>query len=384
MVNRMVLNETAYFGYGAREKVVDEIKGRDFKKVLLVTDPGLIQAGVIKMVSDILDKEKIAYSLYSDIQPNPTIENVQGGVKAAKEAGVDALVVVGGGSAIDTTKGIAVIMTNPEFEDVRSLDGVAATKNKCMPIIALPTTAGTAAEVTINYVISDTENKKKMVCVDPHDIPVVSIVDPDLMATMPAAIAAATGMDALTHAMEGYITRGSFLASDMFHINAMALIYKNLAKAVNEKDKDAIEKVAYGQYIAGMGFSNAGLGIVHSLAHSLGSYAHVAHGDACAVMLPHVLKYNGSVCPDAYRDMGRSFGLDMDNLSDEEAVDKVVDAVKKLSVEIGIKQTLKELGVEKELIETMANQAFNDVCTPGNPKTTSVADMIKLYEETYE
>lgn len=384
MVNRMVLNETAYFGYGSREKLVEEIKGRGFQKILLVTDPGLISAGVTKMVSDILDKEKIEYAMYSDIQPNPSIENVQNGVKAAKDNGVDALVVVGGGSAIDTTKGIAVIMTNPEFEDVRSLDGVATTKNKCMPIIAIPTTAGTAAEVTINYVISDLENKKKMVCVDPHDIPVVSIIDPDLMATMPKAIAAATGMDALTHAMEGYITKGSFLASDMFHINAMALIYKNLAKAVNEKDKDAIEKVAYGQYIAGMGFSNAGLGIDHSLAHSLGSYAHVAHGDACAVMLPHVLKYNGKACPDAYRDMGRAFGLDMDNLSDEEAVDKVVEAVRSLSVEIGIKQTLKELGVERDLIETMANQAFNDVCTGGNPRATSVADMIKLYEETYE
>ncbi len=384
MVNRMVLNETCYFGYGAREKLIDEIKGRGFKKVLVVSDPGIVDAGIAKEVTKLLDKEKIAYKLYSDVKPNPSIENVQGGVDAARKENVDSFVVVGGGSAIDTTKAIATIMTNPEFGDVRSLDGVAPTKNKCMPIIALPTTAGTAAEVTINYVISDEENKKKMVCVDPHDIPVVAIVDPDLMKSMPAPLAAATGMDALTHAMEGYITKGSFLASDMFHINAIALIYKNLEAAVNKKDKDAIEKVAYGQYIAGMGFSNAGLGIVHSLAHSLGSYAHVAHGDACAVMLPHVLKYNGSVCPDAYRDMGRAMGLDMANTSDEEAVDKVVNAVKDLSVKIGIKQTLKELGVEKELLPTMADQAINDVCTPGNPRVATRDDMLKLYEETYE
>ena len=376
MVNRMVLNETCYFGYGAREKLVDEIKGRGFKKVLVVSDPGIVDAGIAKEVTKLLDKEKIAYKLYSDVKPNPSIENVQGGVDAARKENVDSFVVVGGGSAIDTTKAIATIMTNPEFGDVRSLDGVAPTKNKCMPIIALPTTAGTAAEVTINYVISDEENKKKMVCVDPHDIPVVAIVDPDLMKSMPAPLAAATGMDALTHAMEGYITKGSFLASDMFHINAIALIYKNLEAAVNKKDKDAIEKVAYGQYIAGMGFSNAGLGTVH--------YAHVAHGDASAVMLPHVLKYNGSVCPDAYRDMGRAMGLDMANTSDEEAVDKVVNAVKDLSVKIGIKQTLKELGVEKELLPTMADQAINDVCTPGNPRVATRDDMLKLYEETYE
>ena len=384
MINKMILNGTAYFGFGSREKLIEEINGRGYKKILLVSDEGLVKAGVTKMVSNILDKEKVDYVLFTGVEPNPSIENVEAGVKVAIDGEVDAIVAVGGGSVIDSSKAIAIILANPEFGDVRSLDGLAPTKNNCLPIIALPTTAGTAAEVTINYVISDNDNKKKMVCVDPHDIPVVSIIDTELMSKMPASLAAATGMDALTHAMEGYITKGSFLMSDMFHLNAMALIYKNLDAFVNNKDMVALEKVAYGEYIAGMGFSNSGLGIVHSLAHSLGSFAHIPHGDACAVMLPHVLRFNGKVAVDAYKDMGRSFGLDMSNLSDDEVIEKVVNAVKDLSIKVGIKRTLKELGVDKDLINDMALTALNDICTSGNPREVTLDDLVNLYLETYE
>ncbi len=384
MINKMILNGTAYFGFGSREKLIEEINGRGYKKILLVSDEGLVKAGVTKMVSNILDKEKVDYVLFTGVEPNPSIENVEAGVKVAIDGEVDAIVAVGGGSVIDASKAIAIIIANPEFGDVRSLDGIAPTKNNCLPIIALPTTAGTAAEVTINYVISDNDNKKKMVCVDPHDIPVVSIIDTELMSKMPASLAAATGMDALTHAMEGYITKGSFLMSDMFHLNAMALIYKNLDAFVNNKDMAALEKVAYGEYIAGMGFSNSGLGIVHSLAHSLGSFAHIPHGEACAVMLPHVLKFNGKVAAEAYKDMGRSFGLDMNNLSDDEVIEKVVNAVKDLSIKVGIKQTLKELGVDKELIPEMAETALKDICTSGNPREVTLDDLVNLYLETYE
>jgi lactaldehyde reductase len=384
MINKMILNGTAYFGFGSREKLIEEINGRGYKKILLVSDEGLVKAGVTKMVSNILDKEKVDYVLFTGVEPNPSIENVEAGVKVAIDGEVDAIVAVGGGSVIDASKAIAIIIANPEFGDVRSLDGIAPTKNNCLPIIALPTTAGTAAEVTINYVISDNDNKKKMVCVDPGGIPVVSIIDTELMSKMPASLAAATGMDALTHAMEGYITKGSFLMSDMFHLNAMALIYKNLDAFVNNKDMAALEKVAYGEYIAGMGFSNSGLGIVHSLAHSLGSFAHIPHGEACAVMLPHVLKFNGKVAAEAYKDMGRSFGLDMNNLSDDEVIEKVVNAVKDLSIKVGIKQTLKELGVDKELIPEMAETALKDICTSGNPREVTLDDLVNLYLETYE
>ena len=384
MINKMILNGTAYFGFGSREKLIEEINGRGYKKILLVSDEGLVKSGVTKMVSNILDKEKVDYVLFTGVEPNPSIENVEAGVKVAIDGEVDAIVAVGGGSVIDASKAIAIIIANPEFGDVRSLDGLAPTKNNCLPIIALPTTAGTAAEVTINYVISDNDNKKKMVCVDPHDIPVVSIIDTELMSKMPASLAAATGMDALTHAMEGYITKGSFLMSDMFHLNAMALIYKNLDAFVNNKDMAALEKVAYGEYIAGMGFSNSGLGIVHSLAHSLGSFAHIPHGEACAVMLPHVLRFNGKVAAEAYKDMGRSFGLDMNNLSDDEVIEKVVNAVKDLSIKVGIKQTLKELGVDKELIPEMAETALKDICTSGNPREVTLDDLVNLYLETYE
>ena len=383
MANRVVLNETSYFGRGARENVVTEINARGFKNILVVTDHNLVQNNVAGMVTDHLDTAGIKYYVYDGVKPNPTVKNVRDGLMMAKINHVDAIVAIGGGSPIDTAKAIAIIMTNPEFSDVVSLDGVADTKNKCLPIIAIPTTAGTAAEVTINYVITDEERTKKMVCVDVHDIPVVAIIDPDMMQGMPQSIAASTGMDALTHAMEGYITKAGWLIPDMFHINAMSLIYKNLEKAANEKDEYAVDQVAYGQYIAGMGFSNVGLGIVHSMAHSLGAYFDTPHGVANALLLPHVLKFNGVVCPQLYRNMGKSFGLDMSNTTDEEAVDKVVEAVTDLSKRLNIPQTLREIGIPREMIPTLANQAINDACTPGNPREVTVEDIIDIYESAY-
>ena len=384
MINRIILNETSYFGRGAREKLTEEIEARHFEKVLVVTDKSLLETGTVTLVTDVLDKKQINYHVYDGVKPNPSVENVQDGVKVAKDHDVDCVVAVGGGSSIDTAKAIAIIMTNPEFSDVVSLDGTAATKNKALPLIALPTTAGTAAEVTINYVITDEVRTKKMVCVDVHDIPVVAIIDPDLMQGMPQKIAASTGMDALTHAMEGYITKAAWLIPDMFHINAMSLIYKNLEKAANDKDEKAVEKIGYAQYIAGMGFSNVGLGIVHSMAHSLGAYFDTPHGVANALLLPHVLKFNGKVCPDLFRNMGNAFGMDMSNTTDEEAVDKVVDAVKELSIKLHIPQTLKEIGIPKEMLPTLAEQALNDVCTGGNPREVTKEDILAIYQEAYE
>lgn len=383
MANRVVLNETSYFGRGARENVVTEINARGFKNILVVTDHNLVQNNVAGLVTNLLDKANINYYIYDGVKPNPTVKNVRDGLMMAKINHVDAIVAIGGGSSIDTAKAIAIIMTNPEFADVVSLDGVADTKNKCLPIIAIPTTAGTAAEVTINYVITDETRTKKMVCVDVHDIPVVAIIDPDMMQGMPQSIAASTGMDALTHAMEGYITKAGWLIPDMFHINAMSLIYKNLEKAANEKDEHAVDQVAYGQYIAGMGFSNVGLGIVHSMAHSLGAYFDTPHGVANALLLPHVLKFNGVVCPQLYRNMGYAFGLDMSETTDEEAIDKVVEAVKELSVKLNIPQTLREIGIPRDMIPTLANQAINDACTPGNPREVTVEDIIDIYESAY-
>ena len=384
MINRIILNETSYFGRGAREKLTEEIEARHFEKVLVVTDKSLLETGTVTLVTDVLDKKQINYHVYDGVKPNPSVENVQDGVIVAKDHDVDCIVAVGGGSSIDTAKAIAIIMTNPEFSDVVSLDGTAATKNKALPLIALPTTAGTAAEVTINYVITDEVRTKKMVCVDVHDIPVVAIIDPDLMQGMPQKIAASTGMDALTHAMEGYITKAAWLIPDMFHINAMSLIYKNLEKAANDKDEKAVEKIGYAQYIAGMGFSNVGLGIVHSMAHSLGAYFDTPHGVANALLLPHVLKFNGKVCPDLFRNMGNAFGMDMSNTTDEEAVDKVVDAVKELSIKLHIPQTLKEIGIPKEMLPTLAEQALNDVCTGGNPREVTKEDILAIYQEAYE
>ena len=383
MANRVVLNETSYFGRGARENVVNEINSRGFKNILVVTDHNLVQNNVAGMVTEYLDTAGIKYYVYDGVKPNPTVKNVRDGLMMARINHVDAIVAIGGGSPIDTAKAISIIMTNPEFGDVVSLDGVANTKNKGLPIIAIPTTAGTAAEVTINYVITDEIRTKKMVCVDVHDIPVVAIIDPDMMQGMPQSIAASTGMDALTHAMEGYITKAGWLIPDMFHINAMSLIYKNLEKAANEKDKHAVDQVAYGQYIAGMGFSNVGLVIVHSMAHSLGAYFDTPHGVANALLLPHVLKFNGVVCPELYRNMGRAFGLDMTDTTDEEAIDIVVEAVKDLSKRLNIPQTLREIGISREMIPTLANQAINDACTPGNPRAVTVEDIIDIYESAY-
>ena len=384
MINRIILNETSYFGRGAREKLAEEIEARHFQKILVVTDKSLLETGTVDLVTDVLKKKNISYVIYDEVKPNPTVQNVQDGLKVAKDNSVDCIVAVGGGSSIDTAKAIAIIFTNEEFSDVVSLDGTAATKNKALPLIALPTTAGTAAEVTINYVITDEVRTKKMVCVDPHDIPIVAIIDPDLMQGMPQSLAAATGMDALTHAMEGYITKAGWLIPDMFHINAMSLIYKNLERAANDKDEKAVEKIGYAQYIAGMGFSNVGLGIVHSMAHSLGAYFDTPHGVANALLLPHVLKFNGQVCPELFRNMGNAFGLDMANMTDEEAIQKVVDAVKELSIKLHIPQTLKEIGIPKEMLPTLAEQALHDACTPGNPREVTKEAILALYKEAYE
>ena len=383
MINRVVLNETSYFGRGSREKLGNELKSRGLNKVLVVSDFNLMDANITKMVIDILEKNGITYFVYLHVKPNPTVNNVQDGLMLAQISNVDAIVAVGGGSVIDTAKAISIIMTNPEHSGVVSLDGAVETRNKGLPLFALPTTAGTAAEVTINYVITDETNVKKMVCVDVHDIPVCAIIDPDLMQGMPQQLAASTGMDALTHAMEGYITKAGWLIPDMFHINAMALIYKNLEKAANEKDSIAVEKMAYAQYIAGMGFSNVGLGIVHSMAHSLGAFFDTPHGIANALLLPHVLRFNGKVCPELFRNMGRAFDLNMDNLSDDAAVEKVVNAVAELSKRLGIPQTLREIGIPEEMIPTLANQAIEDACTPGNPREVSVDDIIEIYKEAY-
>ena len=383
MVNRVVLNETSYFGRGAREELGKEIISRGYRNVMVVTDYALSKNGVANMVASVLSKAGLTYFIYSQVRPNPTIKNVQDGLSLAQINNIDALVAVGGGSVIDTAKAISIIMMNPEHSGVVSLEGAVETRNKGLPLFALPTTAGTAAEVTINYVITDENKMKKMVCIDPHDIPICSIIDPDLMQSMPQSLAASTGMDALTHAMEGYITKAGWLVPDMFHINAMALIYKNLEKAANEKNDIAIEKIAYAQYIAGMGFSNVGLGIVHSMAHSLGAFFDTPHGLANALLLPHVLRFNGKVCPELFRNMGRAFGLDMNNLSDDEAVERVVDAITDLSKRLEIPQTLREIGIPEQMIPTLANQAINDPCTSGNPREVTVDDIIALYKEAY-
>ncbi len=383
MINRVVLNETSYFGRGSRTKLGEELKSRGYNKVLLVTDFTLMDSNVTKKVIEVLEVAGIAYFVYLHVKPNPTVKNVQDGLMLGQISNVDAIVAVGGGSVIDTAKAISIIMTNPEHSSVTSLDGAVETKNKGLPLFALPTTAGTAAEVTINYVITDEANTKKMVCVDVHDIPVCAIIDPDLMQGMPQQLAATTGMDALTHAMEGYITKAGWLIPDMFHVNAMSLIYKNLEKAALEKDELAVEKMAYAQYIAGMGFSNVGLGIVHSMAHSLGAFFDTPHGLANAILLPHVLRFNGKVCPELFRNMGSAFGIDMNDTTDEEAVEKVVTAVQDLSMRLQIPQTLHEIGIQKEMIPQLAGQAINDACTPGNPRDVTVDDIIKIYYEAY-
>ncbi len=382
MSNRIILNETSYFGWNARENLVPEIKRRNFKKILLVTDETLMNCGVTKLVIGCLDRGDIDYKIFDKVKPNPTISNCHEGIKVCQEYGADAIVCVGGGSVIDTAKCIGIVIENPEFYDINSLEGVADTKNRCLPIIALPTTAGTAAEVTINYVITDEEAVIKRVCVDPNDIPVLAIIDTELMAGMPRMTAAATGLDALTHAMEGYITKAHWEMTDMFHLKSMELTYKYLYDAVN-KDKTAIDKMGLSQYIAGMGFSNVGLGIVHSMAHQLGATYDVAHGIACSLFLPYVLEWNGVVCPERYRDMGLAFGLNMDNLSDMECVGKVVSAVRELETKLGVPQHLSELNVRKEDFEVLASKALKDPCTGGNPREVKLEDIIELLEKAY-
>ena len=378
MANRFVLNETSYHGAGAIASIADEIKARGFAKVLLCSDPDLIKFGVTKKVSDVLEGAGIAYETFSDIKANPTIENVQAGVAAFKAAAADCIVAVGGGSSMDTAKAIGIIIENPEFADVRSLEGVAPTKNKCTPIIAVPTTAGTAAEVTINYVITDAEKNRKMVCVDVHDIPVVAVVDPDMMSTMPAGLTAATGMDALTHAIEGYITGGAWEMSDMFHIKAIEIIANSLRGAV-AGTAEGREGMALGQYIAGMGFSNVGLGIVHSMAHPLGALYDTPHGVANAIILPTVMEYNAPATGEKYRDIAKAMGVcGVDDMTLEEARKAAIDAVKQLSADVGIPADLKEI-VKKEDIDFLAQSAFDDACRPGNPRATSVEEIKELY-----
>ena len=383
MVNRVILNETSYFGRGSREKLSEELISRNYQKILLVTDYTLHEEDSFKAIVDILDNAGLTYFVYHEIKQNPTVKNVQEGVTQGQINNVDAIVAVGGGSVIDTAKAISIIMTNPEHSSVVSLDGVVETRNKGIPLFALPTTAGTAAEVTINYVMTDESRVRKMVCIDPHDIPVCAIIDPDLMQSMPQQLAATTGMDALTHAMEGYITKAGWLIPDIFHVNAMSLIYKNLEKAANEKDPVAVEKMAYAQYIAGMGFSNVGLGIVHSMAHSLGAFFDTPHGLANAILLPHVMRFNGSACPELFRNMANAMGLDINGLNNKEVIEEIADAITELSKSLSIPQTLRDVGVPEEMIPSLAEQAINDICTSGNPREVTVDDIINIYKEAY-
>ena len=378
MANRFVLNETSYHGKGAIKEIATEIKARGFKKAFVCSDPDLIKFGVTKKVTDVLDGAEIAYDVFSDIKPNPTIENVQNGVEAFKTSGADCIVAIGGGSSMDTAKAIGIIIENPEFADVRSLEGVAPTKNKCTPIIAVPTTAGTAAEVTINYVITDAQNNRKMVCVDVHDIPVVAVVDPDMMATMPKGLTAATGMDALTHANEGYITLGAWEMSDMFHIKAIEIIAKSLRGAV-ANTAEGREGMALGQYIAGMGFSNVGLGIVHSMAHPLGALYDTPHGVANAIILPTVMEYNAEATGEKYRDIAVAMGVEgVAAMTIDEARAAAINAVKQLSLDVGIPADLRDI-VKAEDVDFLAESAYADACRPGNPRQTSVEEIKELY-----
>lgn len=380
MANRMILNETSYFGKGAIQSIADEVKARGSKKVLLVTDKDLIKFEVATKVIDVLKAAAIDFTIFDHVKANPTITNVQDGVAACKAAAADIIVAVGGGSAIDTAKAIAIIITNPEFADVRSLEGVADTKNKCLPIIAVSTTSGTAAEVTVNYVITDEEKKRKFVCADPHDIPVVAIVDPEMTMSMPKSLCAATGMDALTHAIEGYITKGAWEMTDMLHLKAIEIISRSLRSSV-AGEVAGREEMALGQYIAGMGFSNVGLGIVHSMAHPLGAVYDTPHGVANAIILPTVMKYNAEATGEKYREIARAMGVCcVDKMSQEEYRKAAIDAVQKLSSDVGIPAKVSDVGVKAEDLQFLAESALADACTGGNPKDTSVADIIELYK----
>lgn len=375
---RFVLNETSYHGSGAIKEIVTEVKTRGFKKAFVCSDPDLVKFNVTSKVTDLLKAAGLDFELYSNIKPNPTIENVQTGVAAFKKSGADYLIAIGGGSSMDTAKAIGIIIANPEHEDVRSLEGAVITKNKCVPIIAVPTTAGTAAEVTINYVITDVEKKRKFVCVDPHDIPVVAVIDPDMMSSMPKGLTAATGMDALTHAIEGYITKGAWELSDMFHLKAIEIIARSLRDAVANTPKGR-EDMALGQYVAGMGFSNVGLGIVHSMAHSLGAFYDTPHGVANAILLPTIMEYNATATGSKYRDIAKAMGVSgTESMSEAEYRKAAIDAVKKLSADVGIPADLKEI-VKPEDVPALAASALADACTPGNPKDPTVEDIEALY-----
>lgn len=379
MANRIILNETSYFGKGAIQEIANEIQARGCKKVMVCTDPDLLKFKVATKVTDLLDAAGIDYAVYDGIKANPTIENVQEGVAFCKKEGADVIVAVGGGSAIDTSKAIGIIMTNPEFADVRSLEGASPTKNKCLPIIAVSTTSGTAAEVTINYVITDVEKNRKFVCADPHDIPIVAIVDPDMVASMPKGLCAATGMDALTHAIEGYITKAAWELTDMMHIKAIEIIAKNLRASV-AGDAKAREEMAVGQYIAGMGFSNVGLGIVHSMAHPLSALYDTPHGVACATILPTVLEFNAEATGEKYKDIAIAMGVQgVENMSQAEYRKAAVDAVRQLGIDVGIPQKVSEVGVKEADIDFLAESALADACTPGNPKDVTKEDIAALY-----
>lgn len=379
MANRIVLNEISYHGAGAIKEIPAEVKVRGYKKAFVCSDPDLIKFNVTKKVTDVLDEAGLVYEIYSNIKPNPTIENVQTGVAAFKASGADYIIAIGGGSSMDTAKAIGIIITNPEFADVRSLEGVAPTKNPCVPTIAVPTTAGTAAEVTINYVITDVEKKRKFVCVDTHDIPAIAVIDPDMMSSMPKGLTAATGMDALTHAIEGYITKGAWEMTDMFHLKAIEIIAKNLRGAVNNTPEGR-EGMALGQYIAGMGFSNVGLGIVHSMAHSLGAVYDTPHGVANAILLPSIMAYNAPCTGEKYREIARAMGVEgVDDMTQEEYRKAAVDAVQQLSIDVGIPKDLKEI-VKEEDIQFLAESAYADACRPGNPRDTSVEEIVELYK----
>ena len=379
MANRFMLNETSYHGYGAIKEIANEAKARAFKKAFVCSDPDLIKFNVTKKVTDILDQEGLSYEIYSDIKPNPTIENVQNGVAAFKASNADYIIAIGGGSSMDTAKAIGIIIANPEFEDVRSLEGVAPTKKPCVPIIAVPTTAGTAAEVTINYVITDVERKRKFVCVDPHDMPIVAVVDPDMMSSMPKGLTASTGMDALTHAIEGYTTKGAWEMSDMFHLKAIEIISKSLRGAVNN-EKAGREGMALGQYIAGMGFSNVGLGIAHSMAHTLGAVYDTPHGVACAMMLPIVMDFNKETTGEKYREIARAMGVKgVDAMTQDEYREAAINAVRQLSADVGIPAKLA--AIKEEDLEFLAQSAAADACAPGNPKEASIDDFKAMFRQ---
>lgn len=383
-VNRIILNETSYFGAGARRMLADEFRERGYVRAFVVTDKDLIRFGVAGKVTGVLDEAGIAYEIFSDLKPNPTVKNVQAGVEAFRRSGADAIVAIGGGSAMDTAKAVGIIVANPAFGDVVSLEGVAPTANRSVPVFALPTTAGTAAEVTINYVITDEANTKKMVCVDPKDIPAVAIIDAELMAAMPRGLTAATGMDALTHAIEGYITKGAWTLTDMFELKAVELIARWLPAAVeNGADTEAREGMAVAQYIAGMGFSNVGLGLVHGMAHPLGAFYDIPHGVANALLLPYVMQYNMESSLVKFGDVARAMGVDTAGMDTRQAAQAAVDAVRALAVRVGIPQRLSSLGVREEDLPRLAASALADVCTPGNPRDTSAEEILALYREAF-